>query len=35
MLEEAGFDGIDAYGGLEGGELSEHAWRLVLVAKVP
>jgi SAM-dependent methyltransferase len=35
MLKEAGFDGIEAHGGLEGGEFSEHAWRLVLVAKVP
>ncbi len=35
LLNEAGFGEIDAYGGVEGGELSEHAWRLVLVAKVP
>lgn len=34
MLREAGFDEIEAYGGLDGGELSERAWRLVLVAKV-
>ncbi len=35
MLNEAGFDEVEAYGGLDGGELSERAWRLVLVAKVP
>ena len=35
MLDDAGFHAVDAYGGLDGSELSERAWRLVLVAKLP
>ncbi|MET0938151.1 MAG: class I SAM-dependent methyltransferase [Gaiellaceae bacterium] len=35
MLREAGFAEVEAYGGLDGSELSERAWRLALVAKVP
>jgi ubiquinone/menaquinone biosynthesis C-methylase UbiE len=35
MLREAGFTEVEAYGGLDGDELSERAWRLVLRAKVP
>lgn len=34
LLEGAGFTDVEAYGGLDGGELSELTWRLVLVARV-
>ena len=34
LLEDAGFSVVEAYGGLEGRELSELEWRLALVAGV-
>lgn len=34
LLHEAGFGAVEAYGGLDGGELSADAWRLVLVARL-
>jgi SAM-dependent methyltransferase len=34
LLEDAGFQAVEPYGGLEGGELSERVWRLAVVAHV-